>query len=174
MKKNTAFSITLLACVATLFITATSFKTTRPALRVHAVTLYPAPDSADIAGTRNTILKLINEHRASLKLPALQLLDELNTEAQQHSDKMASGSVGFGHTGFGDRYNRISKKVKGVNGIAENVAYGDITTEEIVDGWLNSLGHKKNIEGDFNYTGIGIGQRKDGVYFYTQIFLKKK
>jgi len=39
-----------------------------------------------------------------------------------------------------------------------------------VDGWLNSPGHKKNIEGNFTLTGIGYARDHKGNIYFTQIF----
>lgn len=124
--------------------------------------------------TLNTdILKLINEHRKSLGLSALQMVDVANTEAEQHSVDMVKGKTGFGHEGFESRVDDIRKVTGFIKGAAENVAYGNLNAAQVVDGWLHSPGHKKNIEGDYNLTGIGTVQRKDGVIFFTQIFIKK-
>jgi uncharacterized protein YkwD len=119
------------------------------------------------------ILKLINQHRRSIGLGDLQMLDIVNTEAQQHSVDMVKGRTPFGHEGFEGRVADIRKETGFIKGAAENVAYGQLTAEEVVDGWLHSPGHKKNIEGDFNFTGIGTVQREDGVIYFTQIFIKK-
>ncbi len=119
------------------------------------------------------ILKLINQHRRSMGLGELQMLDIVNTEAQQHSVDMVKGSTPFGHEGFEDRVADIRKVTGFIKGAAENVAYGQLTAAEVVDGWLHSPGHKKNIEGDYNFTGIGTVQREDGVIYFTQIFIKK-
>ena len=119
------------------------------------------------------ILKLINQHRRSIGLGDLQMLDIVNSEAQQHSTDMVKGKTPFGHEGFEYRVADIRKVTGFIKGAAENVAYGLLTAEEVVDGWLHSPGHKKNIEGDYNFTGIGTVQREDGVIYFTQIFIKK-
>ena len=35
---------------------------------------------------------------------------------------------------------------------------------------LYSPGHRKNMEGQFNLTGIGCARGKDGVFYFTQLF----
>jgi len=45
-----------------------------------------------------------------------------------------------------------------------------MTAREVVDGWLHSPGHKRNIEGDFIFTGIGHARDKKGDIYFTQIF----
>lgn len=53
----------------------------------------------------------------------------------------------------------------------ENIAAGQQSPQQVVKGWLNSEGHRKNIL-DPNVTHIGIGYDKDGNY-WTQVFIKK-
>jgi len=116
------------------------------------------------------ILKLINEHRKSIGLGELQFNDAMNAEALKHSQNMAKGIVPFSHDGFDGRANRLMNKIGG-NATAENVANGQEDAASAVESWLSSSGHKKNIEGNYNLTGIGIARGKDGDLFFTQIFL---
>jgi uncharacterized protein YkwD len=48
---------------------------------------------------------------------------------------------------------------------------GSTTAREVVDNWLKSPMHKKNIEGAFNLTGIGVAADKKGTLYFTQIFV---
>jgi len=43
-----------------------------------------------------------------------------------------------------------------------------------VQGWLKSPGHRKNIKGDFDVTGIGVSKNAQGDYYFTQIFIKRQ
>ncbi len=43
---------------------------------------------------------------------------------------------------------------------------------EVVDGWLHSPGHRRNIMGDFRLTGIGVAEAANGMIYFTQIFVK--
>lgn len=120
------------------------------------------------------ILQLVNEHRAAKHLPPLEMFDNISDAAEKHSTDMAKKRVPFGHDGFDERVDGLMIKIKGANAAAENVAYGAPTAADVVRMWLNSSGHRKNIEGNFNMTGIGIAQDKDGRLYYTQIFINKK
>jgi uncharacterized protein YkwD len=62
--------------------------------------------------------------------------------------------------------------VPGTNAVAENVAFGSSTAKEVVDGWLNSPGHKKNIEGNYKLTGIGVARDQQAKLYFTQIFAR--
>ncbi len=118
------------------------------------------------------ILTLVNEHRSKIGLKPLIFNNAINKEALGHSQNMASGSVAFGHDGFEQRAERLRKAIPNANGTGENVAYGSRTAEDVVKMWLNSPGHRKNIEGKFNLTGIGIAKSADGTLYYTQMFIK--
>src|ERR1044071_2571410 len=96
------------------------------------------------------ILELVNKHRRRQGLAKLEMVDKISAEADQHSRNMATGHTAFGHGGFDDRLDRLMHALPGSNAGAENVAYGARTAEEVVDMWLKSPGHRKNIEGNFN------------------------
>ena len=53
----------------------------------------------------------------------------------------------------------------------ENIARGYNTPESVVNGWMNSSGHRANIL-NATYTRIGVGYVKDGNY-WTQMFVSK-
>ncbi|MDN5212061.1 CAP domain-containing protein [Fulvivirgaceae bacterium BMA12] len=116
------------------------------------------------------ILRLVNEHRSGLGLNELSSNQVIINEARKHSQAMSSGTVSFGHDGFDDRISVIKSEITG-NGFAENVATGYTDAAKAVNGWLNSSGHKKNIEGNYNLTGIGVAASNDGTLFFTQIFM---
>lgn len=117
------------------------------------------------------ILNLLNEHRKSIGKSVLSVNEYIRKEAYLHSQNMAAGKVTFSHKGFDERFNRLSGFLDISLG-AENIANGPLNAKHIVSGWLASPGHRKNIEDDFNLTGIGIAQAPNGSYFFTQIFVK--
>lgn len=85
---------------------------------------------------------------------------------------MATGKTAFSHDGFEQRIAAIKNTTGWITASAENVAYGKLSAKEVVKGWLNSPGHKKNIEGNYQYTGIGIYQDRKGITYFTQIFFR--
>jgi len=85
---------------------------------------------------------------------------------------MLSGKTPFGHEGFHERINRLRKRLGPIHVAAENVASGPMSAREVVDGWLHSPGHRRNIEGNFKLTGIGLARREDGMVYFTQIFTR--
>jgi len=128
------------------------------------------PASAASASMSSEILRYVNQHRRSIGLPALQANSFISSVALGHSRDMLSGKTPFGHEGFRDRIDLIRKKLGPIHVAAENVASGPMSAREVVDGWLHSPGHRRNIEGDFRLTGIGLAFRADGMIYFTQIF----
>jgi uncharacterized protein YkwD len=118
------------------------------------------------------ILRYVNEHRRSMGLKPLEANSYISSVALGHSKDMLSGKTPFGHEGFRDRIDLIRKRLGPLHVVAENVASGPMTAREVVDGWLHSPGHRRNIEGDFHLTGIGIATARNGMIYFTQIFAK--
>lgn len=129
--------------------------------------------SAKIApGMEDQIMDLINQHRKKKGLPALQFNLVIASVAREHTMNMATKRVAFGHGGFSARFKYITSKVPGATAVSENVAYGSYTAEEVVKGWLNSPEHKKNIEGNYRLTGIGVARDMKSRLYFTQIFAR--
>jgi uncharacterized protein YkwD len=123
------------------------------------------------ASMATDILKLINEYRKKKGLRALSMNTTMNAEALKHSENMAARRTSFSHNGFQGRIKRISSSLNGVSNAAENVAMGSTSAKQVVEDWLSSPMHKKNIEGPYSLTGIGIAADKKGVLYFTQIFV---
>ncbi len=118
------------------------------------------------------VFDLINEHRTSIGKEKLIVHPYITESAREHSTNMATGKTDFGHDGFFDRVADIKKKLEISGRSAENVAYNySSAAQSVVDQWLKSPGHKKNLEGAYTISGVGIAKSEEGVYYYTQIFI---
>jgi uncharacterized protein YkwD len=124
------------------------------------------------ASASTDILRFVNQHRRSMGLRALQANSFVSSVALGHSRDMLTGRSPFGHDGFKDRINEIKGRLGALHVAAENVASGPMGAKEVVDGWLHSPGHRRNIEGDFRLTGIGVATASNGMVYFTQIFIK--
>jgi uncharacterized protein YkwD len=112
--------------------------------------------------------RLVNEHRAGIGLSALQWNETIAVECRQHSEEMANTNT-LNHDGFDERINNIGKTISW-SWAGENVAY-NYSAEAVVIAWLNSPGHKSNIESNSNLTGVGVAYDGSTIYF-TQIFIR--
>jgi uncharacterized protein YkwD len=125
------------------------------------------------AAIETEILDQVNRHRQSKGLNALVMQTAISEEAANHSRNMANRKTPFGHDGFDGRVKKISQKITGLKAWAENVAFGQLDAKGVVTNWLKSPGHRKNIEGKYTMTGIGVVKAGDGTLFFTQIFASK-
>lgn len=121
---------------------------------------------------QNAVLVHINEYRQQHGLPKLTMDNHLVREAKQHSNDMASHRMPFGHQDFTKRIARLHKQIKNSGAGAENVAYNYKDARTVVQQWVRSPGHQRNIVGNYNLTGIGIARDRLGRIYYTQIFLR--
>jgi len=134
----------------------------------------PIARADDVGALEQKVHDLVNEHRAAIGLEPLNYSKDIALVARQHSRDMARGSVGMGHEGAEERgrtlANRITYSEFGEN-VGANSHEASSTAQAAVAGWLNSSGHRTNIEGNFDTTGIGI-VHSGSTFFFTQIFLK--
>ena len=53
----------------------------------------------------------------------------------------------------------------------ENIAYGYRSPDEMMQGWLDSPGHRQNIEREsFTAIGVGVATNSSGITYWTQVF----
>jgi len=136
---------------------------------IFLIGFHPGNRERNLETMESDILKYVNEDRMAHGLSPLQMNQLESSLASKHSLDMSLGKVKFGHDGFNARAKTIQKAL-GSTEVGENVAEGSMTAREVVDGWLHSPGHKKNIEGNFTLTGIGYASNKKGDIYFTQIF----
>ena len=96
--------------------------------------------------------------------------ERLVEQARIHNRNMGEGTVPFGHQGFQERVAAAGIPYKSA---AENVAYNNYPdpATAAVEGWIASEGHRRNIEGNFDLTGIGVFRNEKGTYYLTQLFM---
>ncbi|OCR00522.1 serine protease [Oscillatoriales cyanobacterium USR001] len=129
----------------------------------------------NLTDLEKSVHERVNKYRASRNLPPLTLNSSIIEQARIHSQNMANGKVPFSHNGFQQRVDIIGKSIT-YRSAAENVAYNlgfSDPDRNAVEGWIKSPGHRKNMEGDYNLTGIGIAKNPKGEYYFTQIFIQK-
>lgn len=114
-------------------------------------------DKATYSECITKAVELTNIERAKYNLPPLKLSDALCKSAQEHADDMYNNNY-FSHTSQDGRTmsDRIGKYYSAYMYKGENIAMGYGSPEAVVEGWMNSDGHRANIL-NTNYTEIGIG-----------------
>jgi uncharacterized protein YkwD len=134
----------------------------------------PPVPAGDARVLEQRIHQAINRHRASRSLPPLRYDARLAEIAREHSAAMATRLRPFGHAGFADRVRAITA-VLPHGAVAENVALnsrsGDALVRSVSQGWIASAGHRSNLEGPYQWTGVGVAQGAGGAYYVTQLFV---
>jgi len=120
------------------------------------------------------IFDLINAERRHQGLPALQYNSQLDEMAQIQATNMAHFQK-MAHVIPEAKLPTLVSRAHAVGypfgQIAENVALGYPTAEGVVNGWMNSRGHRANIlnQGVVE-TGIAVRRSADGGLYYCQVF----
>ncbi|SHF60563.1 Cysteine-rich secretory protein family protein [Salegentibacter echinorum] len=130
-----------------------------------------AEKSFDYSKIEKEILKLVNDYRTTLELNSLYPKAEISLEARVHNFYMIEKGE-TSHDNFAARSNSL-KKVLNAKAIGENVAYGYRTANAVVDAWIESEGHRENLEGNFTHFGISVERDEAGRYYFTNIFLRQ-
>ncbi|WP_298531820.1 CAP domain-containing protein [uncultured Algibacter sp.] len=128
-------------------------------------------NNEDAVNIEAQILQLVNTHRESIGKSALASNSFAASLAKDHTLFMIDQGK-LSHDNSDERFERLFDEEK-ANKVGENVAYKYNTAEKVMEAWLNSSGHKKNIEGDFTHVGISALKNDAGQYYYTQLFLRK-
>lgn len=116
------------------------------------------------------VVRLVNEIRGQYGLKPLTENWELSRIARFKSQDMKDKGY-FSHTSptYGTPFQMIKDFGLTYRAAGENIAMGYRTPEAVVNGWMNSSGHRANIL-NANYTQIGVGYVADG-HYWTQMFI---
>lgn len=128
------------------------------------------PATNDTSNWASKVVELTNAERAGEGLAALQQDTKLSELAAIRAKELVEL---FSHTRpNGDRAIIWAKEESGFSGVGENVAYGYRSPELVLDGWMNSEGHRENILRS-NYKAMGAGYYQDpatGIMYWVQLF----
>lgn len=130
-----------------------------------------APASASATASGGEVLSLVNALRARAGCPALRVNGHLDTAARQHSRELARLNR-FAHTGANGAGAQQRARTIGYGaGVGENLAAGQRSPQQVVNAWMTSPGHRRNIL-NCGYRSTGIGVATGGSYgvYWTQQF----
>ncbi len=106
---------------------------------------------------RVEVCSLVNQARAQYRLVPLRLASLHNRAAQGHAVDMINNGF-FDHRGSDGSTPFLRMSAVGIQYVhaGENIAQGQRTSAEVMNGWMNSSGHRANILSTY-YRRIGIG-----------------
>ena len=117
-----------------------------------------------------SVLSLVNEERAAEGLSALTLSSGATSAAKVRAKELATL---FSHTRPDGSacFTALDDAGVSYSYAGENIAAGYSSASSVMNGWMNSSGHKANILSE-NYTQIGIACYYDGsTYYWVQLFI---
>lgn len=128
----------------------------------------PALDSG-VLNFESEVVRLVNEIRVKNGLNKLTDDWELSRVARYKSQDMKDNKY-FSHTSpvYGSPFQMMKNFGISYRTAAENIAKGYSTPEAVVNGWMNSSGHRANILNG-SFTKIGVGYVSGG-HYWTQMF----
>lgn len=116
------------------------------------------------------VVKLVNEERSKAGLPALNVMTDLTAAANVRAVEIKQS---FSHTRPNGSSFSTAIKEQGVSfrGSGENIAWGQKTPQQVMNGWMNSDGHRANIlNKNFKNIGVGYYQDEKGTNYWVQLF----
>lgn len=129
---------------------------------------------ADLA---QQVVALVNSHRQQLGLSTLNVSPTLTKSAAWKAAHMAE----YQYMQHDDPAPPVARTVAqrldacgypgDTSGWGENIAYGFQTAQDVMNAWLNSPGHKANIENaSYRAIGVGAATATNGSVYWTQDF----
>lgn len=121
------------------------------------------------------VLGGVNRYRAGRGLAALEWNEAAAEEARLHCRTLLTGPVASPHSGFEGRVARLKRKfffhraAENVGLLSPRSGLGDV----VVRMWAASDTHRRNLEGAYERTGIGVVQ-SNGMVCAAQILLGDK
>ena len=116
------------------------------------------------------VLRLVNAERARYGLAALRMDEGAVKAARLRATEIVRR---FSHTrpDGSSCFSAAAEYGVSFRMAGENIAYGYRTPEQVVRGWMNSEGHRKNILSP-SFSAIGIGcYESSGILYWSQFFI---
>ncbi|MDQ4124353.1 MAG: Ig-like domain-containing protein [Actinomycetota bacterium] len=133
------------------------------------------PGWAEMKGTwAAEVLALTNAHRDSLGLGPLAPSASLTDAATWKAAHMAAYEY-MSHDDpappVGRSWDQRIRDCGYSSGAGENIAYGYRSPQAVFQGWLDSAGHRRNIENpSYKVIGVGAAVNADGTPYWAQVF----
>jgi len=131
------------------------------------------PDVAGLpVGWQENMLRQANTLRAGVGVAPLALCASINAAAQKYATLMADTGH-YAHQGPDGRspWDRMTAEGYNYQSAAENIAWGQDDVDEVMQDWIESPGHYKNlVNKSFDHVGFGGSASSDGEISWVQNF----
>lgn len=133
-----------------------------------------APQATNVSEVDSVITELIeafNRERALVGRSPLKLTPKLTEAARAHAHDMAKHEM-LSHRGSDGTTpaQRVKQQGYPYQKIGENIASGQPTPEAVMQSWMQSPGHRRNILGDFAELGAARVSSQNGASYWCVVF----
>lgn len=132
------------------------------------------PSTPEVTSTEKEVARLVNVERAKYGLAPLTYNWQLARVARYKSQDMATKGY-FDHNSptYGSPFQMMNSFGITFTSAGENIAWGQRTPQEVMNGWMNSPGHRSNIlNSSFTQIGVGVAKDANGRIYWTQQFIR--
>jgi len=127
----------------------------------------------DASQFEQKVVDLVNQEREKQGLKPLTLNKKLSDVARTKSkDMMDKGYFDHNSPTYGSPFDMMKQFGIEYTTAGENIAKGQQSPEDVMNAWMNSDGHRKNILNP-DFTEIGVGYVKGDTTYWTQQFIGK-
>lgn len=129
------------------------------------------PADGSLSGYADAVVKLVNQERAKAGLKSLSVNQAAAAAANVRAREIEGA---FSHTRPNGSSFSTALKEQGASyrAAGENIAYGQRSAEQVMEGWMNSSGHRANIlSAQYTAIGVGVYRSASGTLHWVQLFI---
>jgi uncharacterized protein YkwD len=109
-------------------------------------------------------VSLVNAARADAGCGPVAVDDRLTAAAQGHAEDMSANDYFSHDSQDGTTFDQRIRKAGYPSPGAENIARGARSAEQVMQMWMDSAGHRRNIL-NCDLNALGVGLDRDGFYW---------
>jgi len=127
------------------------------------------------ANFENQVAALVNHERVKAGLLPLTVNEQISAIARVKCQDMRDyGYCGHQSPKYGSPFDMLDNLGVNYSYAAENVARGQRSPQEVMDGWMNSPSHRRAIlSGNYKELGVGFIKSFNGDTYWTQLFVAR-
>lgn len=129
------------------------------------------PADGSLSGYADAVVALVNQERAKAGLKSLSVNQAAAAAANVRAREIEGA---FSHTRPNGSSFSTALKEQGASyrAAGENIAYGQRSAEQVMEGWMNSSGHRANIlSAQYTAIGVGVYRSASGTLHWVQLFI---
>ena len=117
------------------------------------------------------ILEEVNAYRITKGLTPFAKLNIIKSQTATHTEHMINTNT-ISHQNFSQRSDFLIQNANAKK-VGENLAVGFDNCKQLVEAWVRSESHRKNIEGNYSHFDVSAEKNEEGTWYITNIFIRR-